>query len=554
MRKELKLLLSVLLISGISYSSSTKAINYMELDVIRSGELVPTGHISSLDVYLYVPQKYVYLDANAQWSIVKDKYGNKMVRLHWDDVDDKISYQVVARVRNVAHSIDEPTKFSVGNLVETPLIKVNDDMVKFSYGKNSLDGFLKLFRFVSSFSYDTELSDIQMPADWVFENKRGTCDEFSNCLAALSELAGIKTRVVVGYAYRSPKDKRLGNHAWVQVHTDKGWLDADPTWRELGYIDGSHIVLAYLPDTNMTEKIKYVGSGDVEWRKNEDVFKIINVSYSEPIKFDLEYGGGNNGYLKASLIGPCYMADLKALSCVDGDKMVLDIKDDSRLVWFCGNTTVFWAYTSSGFSGVCPVKIYDQSGVSSIVNVESGKTEGNVRIDGPDTVSIGEEFTLSVATDRDFVLFSPNFTLPISKKLRIKIHDPGIYKFYAFDGRLYEKDVSVVREKSFDVDVTAPQTVKGRFNVTVYIKPLKDTYAIMEISYGNQKYTEKLHLIGDYVVSKEFDAESSGPIRVVVSDGDVVIKTVYVEAEKSIIEKLLEFVDKLLTYFSDSIF
>ena len=555
MEKRLKEFLCALIlifaISGISFGSSTKAINFMDLEITRSGVLIPSGHVSSADLSMYIPQNYYDIKSNVNWSIVDDRYGNKMVHLHFENLAGEIPYKVVVRVKNSAKYIDKPNRLSSGRFEETPLIKSNDDMIKFSYGRNSVDGFLKLFKYASSFKYDKSLSKVQMPSDWSFENKRGTCDELSNCLIALAELSGVKARAVDGYAYRSPGEKTLGNHAWVQVLTDKGWMNADPTWNELGYLDASHIVLAYLPDTNMTEEIKYKGSGSISWKKNEDKFRIINYTYFNPVEISASYDGGYEGYIKANLIGPCYMADLNALSCVDDGNPVVDIKDNNRLVWFCDNKTVYWAYESNGKpNGVCPINIYDQSGVKKTVDINLKPTYGEVSIVAPDTVSSGNNFTLRVLTRKNFVLFSPNLTLPNARGLNIKLWDPGVYKFYAFDGNLFEKDVSVVKKKLFNITISSPDDVYGKFNVSVSVDNLGDERNVaLEVTYGHQIYKKRFDLKNHSVFTFQFNSEKNeNVVKAIVSDGDVELSTKQVNVKGSLLQDVVNILNYIWNY------
>ena len=544
----------LLFINSVAFCMSTKSINYMELEVTRSGKIIPNGKISSADILIYVPQNCYDINSNVNWSLTKDRYGNNMVHLHWNNLNSESSYYVTARVKNIANYIQTPEKFVKGNYIETPLLKSNSNMMKFAYGRNSIDGVVKLFKFVSSFKYDKSLSDVQMPADWTFENKRGTCDELSNCLISLFLISGIKSRAVVGYAYRSPKDKTLGNHAWVQILTDKGWMNADPTWNELGYLDASHVVLAYLPDTNMTESLQYLGTGSIKWIKNDDKFNIINYTYSEPIKISSSYEGGNEGYIKANLIGPCFMADLNILSCVDANKPVLNIRDKRRSVWFCGNKSVYWAYDSKNFNGICPTKIYDQSGVTNTVNIRSGKTTGNVIITSPDTVNVGDEFSLEVFTNKNFVLFSPNISLPSAKKLKIRLWDPGIYKFYAFDGRLYEKDVNIVKKKIFNIHIISLDKVKGNFNVSVIVNSLDGKKnATLEIIYGSQNYKSSFEVDKQKIITVKFKPEIDKEIikAIVSSNSDVEIATKHITVEKTLIQKILDIINNIFDKFSN---
>ena len=537
MGKGLKYFFLIMLVPVVVAGNlTTKSIAHMDVEIVRSGTVV-AHNARDIRLYMYVPYGCYKIESSTNYTFSNDSYGNKMIVLRATG-----PYNVTFFVRSNA-KYGRPTKIVKGRSERTPLTNYDLDMEKYAAWSGSLQGFVEMLKYVSSFKYDKSLSSKQMPAVWTFHNRRGTCDEFSNCLASLSELAGIKTRVVVGYAYRSSADKTLGNHAWVQILTDDGWVDADPTWREFGYIDGSHIPLAYLPDTNISEKVKFIGN-DVDWIKNPDEFKILDVSYKEPVRITTGYVGGDTGYIYANLTGPCYMADLNVLSCVSGNSSVLNIRDRPRLVWFCGNETVFWAYSSDEFNGLCPTVVYDGSGITSTVTVRSKPTHGSAFISAPDNVFPGEQFRLS-AYGNNPIVFSPNLSLPNSTKFLVTFYRPGIYKFYAFDGRLYEKDVNVVASKDFDINVSCPKEVHGIFNVTVSVRGKKNV--TVEVSYGDE--TKFAEVNGSSVFT--FDATpNADTVKVIARDGDILIRTVNVEYRRTLFERILEIISNFLKSIS----
>jgi protein-glutamine gamma-glutamyltransferase len=73
--------------------------------------------------------------------------------------------------------------------------------------------------------------------EFLFETRRGFCEHFASSFAVLMRLAGIPSRVVLGYLGGEPN--RIGGyhmvwqsdaHAWVEVLIpDRGWVRVDPT-------------------------------------------------------------------------------------------------------------------------------------------------------------------------------------------------------------------------------------------------------------------------------------------------------------------------------------
>jgi transglutaminase-like putative cysteine protease len=76
------------------------------------------------------------------------------------------------------------------------------------------------------------------PADeFLFETRRGFCEHYASSFALLMRLAGIPSRVVVGYLGGEPNPigdylivRQSDAHAWVEVWLeDQGWIRVDPT-------------------------------------------------------------------------------------------------------------------------------------------------------------------------------------------------------------------------------------------------------------------------------------------------------------------------------------
>jgi len=80
--------------------------------------------------------------------------------------------------------------------------------------------------------------------------KKGVCDEFSNLAAAMLRAKGIPTRLAIGLSFDGHE---WGNHAWLEVyHNTFGWIPSDPTFREPGFIDATHIRLGSFSDVSLS--------------------------------------------------------------------------------------------------------------------------------------------------------------------------------------------------------------------------------------------------------------------------------------------------------------
>lgn len=97
--------------------------------------------------------------------------------------------------------------------------------------------------------YDIGYLGRNLDARSVLEQRRGVCSEYATLFVTLSRAVGIPARFVNGYTYSQP----LGDwsrHAWAEVYIGR-WVSVDPTWLEVGDVDGTHIVGARFDQPNL---------------------------------------------------------------------------------------------------------------------------------------------------------------------------------------------------------------------------------------------------------------------------------------------------------------
>ncbi len=132
-------------------------------------------------------------------------------------------------------------KFKTEKFLETlkEVIEWVNDYVEYAEGND----FQKYYAFQRS-AIDT------------LRERKGVCDEFSNLAAAILRSKNIPTKIAIGVVYDG---KKWGNHAWLEVyHPDEGWIATDPTFREIGFVDGTHIKMgAYNDVTKSLAKASY---------------------------------------------------------------------------------------------------------------------------------------------------------------------------------------------------------------------------------------------------------------------------------------------------------
>jgi|GEM_PF-2329169 len=85
-----------------------------------------------------------------------------------------------------------------------------------------------------------------MNATWVFENRVGTCDEYSHLLVAMLRSLQTPSKFVAGYvcSTQCTQKENWGPHAWVEALIDGKWVASDPTFNEAILIDATHVKFA----------------------------------------------------------------------------------------------------------------------------------------------------------------------------------------------------------------------------------------------------------------------------------------------------------------------
>ncbi len=111
---------------------------------------------------------------------------------------------------------------------------------------------------------DKDVAENSKTATWVLENEKGVCDEITSLFTALARSVGIPVKYVSGLAYSNYQDKAdWGPHAWAEVYfPGVGWVPYDVTYREIGFIDATHIKLKESLDADES-------STEYEWKGRE---------------------------------------------------------------------------------------------------------------------------------------------------------------------------------------------------------------------------------------------------------------------------------------------
>ena len=164
---------------------------------------------------------------------------------------------------NIKKDVSFPLKSIPSEMQEYVLETENIDMpgslkykasVLVKDSKTLLDATVNIAKWVSEniiYEEDFETADKVQKSSWVYENKKGVCDEITALFISMTRSVGIPTRFVSGVAY-SQKNKKFGNHAWAEIYMPNyGWIPFDITYREYAWLDSTHVPLTKNTDSKI---------------------------------------------------------------------------------------------------------------------------------------------------------------------------------------------------------------------------------------------------------------------------------------------------------------
>jgi len=90
----------------------------------------------------------------------------------------------------------------------------------------------------SNIKYNSSMASYFQSASGTFKNKQGVCNHFTNLFLVMCRSINISARGIAGEIYN--ETNYISGHAWAEVFIDK-WYPVDPTFGEIGLIDGGRI-------------------------------------------------------------------------------------------------------------------------------------------------------------------------------------------------------------------------------------------------------------------------------------------------------------------------
>lgn len=122
----------------------------------------------------------------------------------------------------------------------------------------------------------------------VYASRRGVCVEYTHLLMAMLNAVGIENRMVYGYAY----SEKWEPHVWVEAYVPNyGWVDVDPTYDQVGFLDGMRVAMNIGDDRKGMYDSARLKNGQVDFEysmyadpEHEEKFDLvwIDVDYAWP--------------------------------------------------------------------------------------------------------------------------------------------------------------------------------------------------------------------------------------------------------------------------------
>ncbi len=510
-------------------------VGYLEADVNFYSFVETNEKLDELNYSLYIiPEDYSSLQivssTSPEYSIKKDDYGNNMLVFYWRDFTPQ-NYEVKMKIRNYAkfsapqrtHFPYNPPKETWEYLSEGNHSVISDEIRNFAINltkdsKDSFDAVTKISSWIYfNLKYDSNYSQMSLPSDWVFENRKGTCDEFTNLFISMSRSVGIPSRYVAGVVYSKGG---WGYHAWAEVYLGE-WVPVDPTWNEIGWIDATHIKLGnFMDGSDVRVSAEYLSTRKAivrisqpsvivkidKTRKIEKKFTTTIDTYPHTI--------GKDDYSIVSVkietkSQGCLATAIKIKPRVDESGNPIVSVYGNRLISICPGETKEYHFIvksrenlNENYKYYNLADIYTFLGDENVIDLEIDpreKKDSFLDLDlDKQVVEIGDKINYFVSSDSEYKVYSD---LPIGGNA-IAADETGEHYIMAItkDGNLIKKNILVENTLNFKIkEIKKPKRVTcGEiFNVSFIIENLRENY--FEINVNTSSELEKIHPIKERI-------------------------------------------------------
>jgi transglutaminase-like putative cysteine protease len=211
-----------------------------------------------------VPHRELVLHARSSVETVQAPLFDPAATLAWDRID--------ARLSIPGRGLDlEVIQFRCASRVTTASLDIYDyARASFTPGRPVLEAAIELNRRIfDDFTFDATATDISTPIRFVFEQRRGVCQDFAHLALACLRAVRVPARYVSGYILTQPPpgEPRMqgadASHAWISVWSpETGWVDLDPTNGVI--VADEHVTIAFGRDYDDVSPISGVLLGGGE--------------------------------------------------------------------------------------------------------------------------------------------------------------------------------------------------------------------------------------------------------------------------------------------------
>ncbi|RKX57005.1 MAG: hypothetical protein DRP29_08935 [Thermodesulfobacteriota bacterium] len=285
-----------LLIAVFVIDSSLALVNECNVTYSSSGAIEFVGQVDKFDLEVRTfPQqcsvsKYEIAETE-NGKILRIARENPGAEYVWEfacNFLNVINYSALQNLTGYPHDFEmnskEYTNFTQYADCSEEMSRTASEIVRGS--RSVLEAGLKLAKWVhNNIDYDIFYGDTIKKASWVFENRKGVCDEYSNLYVALARSLGIPARFVSGTAYTNILDD-FGAHAWAEFYAGK-WIPVDLTFGQYGTVDASHIATYYSGDAGFrAETITCFGQGSANFPSEPDNYASAECMPKKLFDFD----------------------------------------------------------------------------------------------------------------------------------------------------------------------------------------------------------------------------------------------------------------------------
>ena len=318
MKRILSILILLILLStgALSEETNPKEVTSAVIELKISGKVHIGEGIDKITYMQTFPledenQKILFVNSTPEYTIITDENGNRQIVFTWllpgaDAMEHKnaLNYKINMQLERKSFPIISISQ-DTGEY-----LKNDNDITRWDAGiKNKAseiatydNDLLNSGKFSSwiykNIEYDLNFSSSEEVARWVFENKKGVCDEFSHLLIAMVRSQDIPARDVAGVVYDG---EEWSTHAWTEIYYNGKWIPFDSTYNEMGFVDSTHVV--YSLDANnaeISENIEWEGhiiEGFVDeekiqegiYNEKEETIKLLKINKTKILDADLAF-------------------------------------------------------------------------------------------------------------------------------------------------------------------------------------------------------------------------------------------------------------------------